>query len=119
VGVLLGRLYELLDLASGQMVAEAQLSVWWGLRRHCSILVAGERLKTRQVARHTACYPLRMERLLDAVLALLCAAMLAMVLSSIAPAEGVSPDVIRTVALSSAGVILVAVACGSLLKRKG
>jgi hypothetical protein len=59
-----------------------------------------------------------MERVLDIILALLCAAMLAMVLGSIARAEDVSPEVIRTDALGTAGIILVAIACGSLLSRK-
>jgi hypothetical protein len=59
-----------------------------------------------------------MERVLDAVLALLCALMLAMVLSSIARTEGVSLDVLRTDALRAAGLIFAAVAVGSLLKRK-
>jgi hypothetical protein len=59
-----------------------------------------------------------MERLLDIILALLCRALLAMVLGGIAHAEGMSLDVIRIDALSSAGIIFIAVACGSLLKRK-
>ena len=59
-----------------------------------------------------------MERLLDTILALLCAVMLAMLLGTIARDEGVSLNAIRTDALSSAGIIFVAVACGSLLKRK-
>ena len=63
-------------------------------------------------------YRSRMERLLDTILALLCAVMLAMLLGTIARDEGVSLNAIRTDALSSAGIIFVAVACGSLLKRK-
>jgi hypothetical protein len=77
-----------------------------------------KRLKTGQAARYTVCYRFNMERVLDIILALLCAVMLAMVLGSIARAGGVSPEVIRTDALSTAGIILVAVACGSFLKRK-
>ena len=59
-----------------------------------------------------------MERVLDTILALLCALMLAMVLGTIAREEGVSLNAIRIDALSSAGIIFIAVACGSLLKRK-
>jgi hypothetical protein len=51
-------------------------------------------------------------------LATLCAAMLAMVLSSIARTEGVSLAMVRTDALRAAGLIFAAVALGSLLKRK-
>jgi hypothetical protein len=59
-----------------------------------------------------------LERLLEAVLATLCAAMLAMVLSSIARTEGVSLAMVRTDALRAAGLIFAAVTLGSLLKRK-
>jgi hypothetical protein len=59
-----------------------------------------------------------MQRLFDAAMALLCAAILALVICSIARTEGVSPVVIRADALRAAGVMFVALACGSLLKRR-
>ena len=59
-----------------------------------------------------------MVRLLGLALALACAAMVALVLGSIASDEGVSLATIRIDALSTAGVIIAAVAAGSLLRRK-
>jgi hypothetical protein len=58
------------------------------------------------------------QRLLDTAMALLCAAILALLICSIARTEGVSPIAIRADALSAAGAIFVALACGSLLKRR-
>jgi hypothetical protein len=78
----------------------------------------GRRLKPGKPGRATRATVSRIERLLDAVLALLCAAILAMMLSSIARTEGVPLALVRTDALRAAGLIFAAVALGSLLKRK-
>jgi hypothetical protein len=53
------------------------------------------------------------------IIALATAAMAAMMTGSVAHDEfGISLDTIRTDALSAAGLIFAAVACGSLLTRK-
>ena len=59
-----------------------------------------------------------MVRVLDFLLALACAGLTAFVLGTIFADEGVPLDFIRLDALSSAGIIVAAVAGGSLLKRK-
>ena len=60
-----------------------------------------------------------MQRTVDMILGLTAALATALLLGLIARDDvGMSADMIRTDALSAAGIILVAIASGSLLKRK-
>ncbi len=65
------------------------------------------------------CYCHRMKRSVDATLGLTAAVATALLLALIARDDvGMSADMVRTDALSAAGIIFVAIASGSLLRRK-
>jgi hypothetical protein len=65
------------------------------------------------------CYCHRMKRSVDVTLGLTAAVATALLLALIARDDvGMSADMVRTDALSAAGIIFVAIASGSLLRRK-